>query len=167
MKLLIRAFSSALLLLLVFQVQAQTGNSGQADAKLPKVFLIGEHEQAFEKLTTGYEADLLKVCDNDMQNAFDKWIGMMEEMEAYAKLIEYDLDGVKAWFHVFWDTDGTIEHIAYYLRPNSRNVDLAEMNAFLSSFMNNYKFPMTTETKFHHYTGAAFPVYYKKVGKTD
>lgn len=85
----------------------------------------------------------------------------MEEMEAYSKQIEYNLDGVKAWFHFFWAPDGSIEHIAYYLRPNSKNLDLDEMNAFLVSFMNNYKFPLTTETKYHHYTGATFPVFYQ------
>lgn len=149
-----------------FSASAQNGSTTLLqDGSLPKVFLIGQHEEEFEKLTVSYESDLLTVCESDMGIAFDKWMSMMEEMEAYSKQIEYDLNGVKAWFHFFWKADGSIEHIAYYLRPNSKNLDLDEMNAFLVSFMNNYKFPLVTETKYHHYTGAAFPVRYQTAAK--
>lgn len=144
-------------------LSAQDGmTSLSAQGELPKVFLIGQHEAEFEKLTTSYKESLLSVCDNDMNVAFEKWMGMIEEMEAYSKQIEYDLNGVKAWFHVFWTPDGSIKHIAYYLRPNSKNVDLDEMNAFLTSFMNNYKFPLTSGMQYQHYTGATFPIYYGK-----
>lgn len=141
---------------------AQNGTTSlNQDGALPKVFLIGQHEEEFEALTVSYESDLLTACDSDMNVAFKKWMSMMEEMEAYSKQIEYDLDGVKAWFHFFWTTDGSIEHIAYYLRPNSKNLDLDEMNAFLVSFMNNYKFPLVANAKYHHYTGATFPVFHQ------
>lgn len=157
--------------LMVFTVVAGTAQNGSTaldqDGNLPKVFLIGQHEEAFEKLTVSYESDLLTVCESDMKAAFGKWMSMMEEMEAYSKNIEYDLDGVKAWFHFFWKPDGSIEHIAYYLRPNSKNLDLDEMNAFLVSFMNNYKFPLVAQTKYHHYTGATFPVFHQTTAKNN
>lgn len=141
---------------------AQNGTTAlNADGELPKVFLIGQHEEEFEALTTSYDSDLLAVCDGDMNVAFKKWMSMMEEMEAYSKQIDYDMNGVKAWFHFFWAADGSIEHIAYYLRPNSKNLDLDEMNAFLTGFMNNYKFPLVTDAKYHHYTGANFPVFFQ------
>ena len=147
---------------------AQNGTTTlMEDGRLPKVFLIGQHETEFEELTVSYEKDLLAACEGDMNVAFNKWMSMMEEMEAYSKQIEYNLDGVKSWFHFFWAPDGSIEHIAYYLRPNSKNLDLDEMNAFLVSFMNNYKFPLVAQQKYHHYTGATFPVFYQNTAGAD
>ena len=168
MKTIIKSIAFSLCFMLAsFSMTAQSGSTSlNEDGELPKVFLIGQHEEAFETLTMSYESDLLTACESDMNVAFKKWMSMMEEMEAYSKLIEYDLDGVKAWFHFFWSTDGSIEHIAYYLRPNSKNLDLDEMNAFLTSFMNNYKFPLVTNAKYHHYTGAIFPVFYQNTVKT-
>ena len=159
-------YTICFVLLFSFNALAQNGaTSLDTDGTLPKVFLIGQHEEEFEALTASYEEDLLAACEGDMDVAFGKWMSMMEEMEAYGKQIEYNLDGVKGWFHFFWDTDGRIEHIAYYLRPNSKNLDLDEMNAFLTSFMNNYKFPLVSDTKYHHYTGATFPVFFQNTGE--
>jgi hypothetical protein len=167
MKTIVKSITFSLCFMLAsFSMTAQSGSTSlNDDGQLPKVFLIGQHEEAFEALTMSYESDLLMACESDMNTAFKKWMSMMEEMEAYSKQIEYDLDGVKAWFHFFWANDGSIEHIAYYLRPNSKNLDLDEMNAFLASFMNNYKFPLVSNVKYHHYTGAAFPVFYQSTAK--
>ncbi len=168
MKTILKSLAFSLCFMLTsFSMTAQSGSTSlNENGQLPKVFLIGQHEEAFEALTMSYESDLLNACESDMNVAFKKWMSMMEEMEAYSKQIEYNLDGVKAWFHFFWTTDGSIEHIAYYLRPNSKNLDLDEMNAFLTSFMNNYKFPLVSSSKYHHYTGATFPVFYQSTAKT-
>jgi len=85
-------------------------------------------------------------------------------MEAYAKEINFDINGVKIWVHVFWSADGTINHIAYHLKPNSKNIDDKEFSAFLSSFTNQYKFPLVTKgVNYSHYASAAFPTFSKRV----
>ena len=137
-------------------VNVQTvGN--ETTAELPKVFLLGAHEGAYEQLVVDYETSLLSVCDQDMDQAFQKWFSMLQEMEAYADQISFDIKGVKLWLNVFWEPDGQIKHIAYYLRPNSRNINTDEMTAFFSSFMNHYRFPLISKAPFAHYSSAFFP----------
>jgi hypothetical protein len=133
------------------------------DTTPPKVFILGEHEKAYEQLNLEYSIMLLTACKGNMENAYQKWLSMLNEMEAYATLINYDIKGVKVWLNVFWKEDGTIKHIAYHLKQNSRNIDTAEFTAFLSSFINHYKFPLVTDQKYSHYGSAAFPTHPKKL----
>lgn len=135
------------------------------ESALPKVFILGEEEQVYEKLTRDYEETLLGACDGNMELAVEKWLGMMQEMESYAKKIRFELKGVKLWVHVFWNTDGTLEHIGFRLRPDSRNIRPEELGAFLSSFMNRYKFPVAHEKKYSHYVGVTFPTFLERVEK--
>ena len=133
------------------------------DTTPPKVFILGEHEKAYEQLNLEYSVMLLTACDGNMDSAYQKWLSMLNEMEAYATLINYDIKGVKVWLNVFWNVDGSIKHIAYHLKQNSRNIDTAEFSAFLSSFMNRYKFPLVTNKKYSHYGSAAFPTHPRKL----
>ena len=130
---------------------------------LPKVFILGEHEAQYEALFDDYSALLLEVCNDDMDEAFNKWLSMLEEMEAYANAIEYDIRGIRVWLNVFWEKDGTIKHIAYHLKVNSRNVERDELSAFFSSFMNHYKFPKVASTGYSHYGSASFPTFARKI----
>ena len=65
---------------------------------------------------------------------------------------------------VFWNTDGSIDHIGYVFRTNSRNVRPDEFSAFLSSFTRQYTFPLKSQQKFSHYTIATFPLHTEKNG---
>ncbi|MFT7604235.1 MAG: hypothetical protein ACI8VT_001809 [Saprospiraceae bacterium] len=134
---------------------------------LPKVFILGQHEKAYEKLYEQSSTVLLEVCHDDMNEAFDKWLGMLEEMEAYANQINFDIKGIKIWLNVFWDQDGSIEHLAFHLKANSRNIDQQELSAFFSSFMNHYKFPVVSDRNFSHYGSAAFPTFSRRVKKDE
>jgi hypothetical protein len=123
---------------------------------LPKVFLLGNHESAYENLSSE-GTSLLAICDDDFNLAHGKWNTLLKEMEAHAEMINYDIKGVKMWLHVFWDSKGKIKNIAFYLKPNSRNIKTEEMTAFLTDFVNNYHLPSQYKSKFSHYGGAAFP----------
>lgn len=134
---------------------------------LPKVFILGQHETAYERLFDQHSTVLLEVCDDDMDVAFDKWLSMLEEMEAYATDIDYDIKGIKVWLNVFWNKDGSIKHIAYHLKVNSKNVErIEELSAFFSSFMNNYKFPLVADRNFSHYGSASFPTFSRRIKTT-
>ncbi len=134
-------------------LQAQNGDA------TPTVFVMGKHEAGYEELTQTYKQSLLEACGNDMKMAFDKWLEMMQQMEAYADEIDYNIDGVKVLMHVFWNENGSIAHLGYFLRPNSRNVPAEELTAFFKSFIRQYKFPVSSERKFAHYTKASFPTF--------
>jgi len=151
------------------QLSAHSSNSGimQADTLLPTVFLIGEFETQYTDAIQNYETLLITACDNDMDEAYTKWVSMLEEMEAYSEEIDFDLKGLKGWFNIFWEPNGQISHFAYYLRPVSKNLDLEELNAFFNSFIKNYRFPLVYDKKYSHYGTASFPVFAKIMQKAQ
>ncbi len=124
---------------------------------LPKVFLIGEYEDQYGLLYEVYHDLLLSVCHDDMNLAFDKWMHMLADMEAYANDIDFNLNGVKVWLKVFWDEDGSIRYLSYYLKPNSLNINTSELSAFFTSFINRYQMPIETNLKYTHNGSAQFP----------
>lgn len=137
----------------------------QVDTILPTVFLIGEYENQYFEAIQDYETLLLTACENDMDEAYSKWVSMLEEMEAYSNEINFDLKGLKVWFNIFWEPNGTISHLAYYLKPVSKNLDTAELNAFFKSFINNYRFPLIHDKRYSHYGTASFPVFARVMDK--
>lgn len=134
-----------------------------AQDDVQSVFVLGENEKAYEMLNQDYSQTLLEVSGFDTQKAFEHWMDMMKQMEDYAKKLRFDIKGVKLWLHVFWNEDGTVSHIGYLLRPDSRNIDNLELAAFLKTFSARYKLPVGSSRKFSHYTGANFPIYSEKV----
>ena len=139
---------------------AQPGGSITKPDALPSVFVLGEHEAAYEKLILNHQTQLLNVADNDMERAFRAWIEMVIAMEKYAEKVDFDINGLRFWIHVFWKEDGSVDHIAFHLRPNSRAVDNQLLGGFLRSFSKQYQLPMTSDVPFSHYTSVAFPSSY-------
>ncbi len=138
------------------------GNLNAQNTDLPQVFLLGDEERAYESLTQNYKQSLLEACDNDMKLAFDKWLKMMQDVEAYADKINYDINGIRLLMHVFWNESGKIDYLGFFIRPNSRNVDPAEIKAFFTSFIADYKFDLSSNKKFAHYTKATFPTFHER-----
>jgi len=143
------------------QLYAQPILTAQNGSPLPISFVIGENEEAYSQLMLKYETGLIEICEDDMDLAFQKWSSMLMEMEAYAERIDFDIKGVKLWLNVFWDADGNIKHIGYYLKGNSRNLSSEELSAFFSSFSRHYRFPLVADKAYSHYGSASFPTHYK------
>ena len=133
--------------------------------QLPKVFLLGEHEEGFNELTKKHSDMLLTVCDDNMNVAFTKWQDMLISMESYAEELSYDIKGSKMWLNIFWSPEGRITNIAYYLKPNSRNLDQDKLKLFLISFMNQYNLPISYNKNFSHYGSASFPMISPRSGE--
>ncbi len=138
---------------------AQGTNAAKLPLKqeIPTVFLLGEHDSHYEAMMAE-QTTLLDACNDDMGLAYGKLMGMMKEMEAYADLIDFDLKGINAWIHFFWNPDGSIDHIGFYLKPNSRNVNTELLKNFLSGFAKQYKLPLKYSKKFSHYASFSFPI---------
>lgn len=128
-------------------------------SKHPAVFLIQQESDAFEELSMRYENNLISACDNDMDSAYSNWINMLKEMERFAEDREFDIKGVKMWIKIFWSNDGNVDHIAYFLRPNSRNINTDALTIFFQDFVRFYRFPIETEYEFSHYSSASFPIF--------
>ncbi|MEZ4994382.1 MAG: hypothetical protein R2824_28430 [Saprospiraceae bacterium] len=143
-------------------------NGLYSQEKLPVVFELGQvDEKAYEQLSQEYNQSLLEVANFDMNKAFDQWIELMKSIDAYAARINFaeDIKGVQAFLQVFWSPDGTIDHIGYLLRPDSKNLteqDKKELAAFFSSFARQHRFPLTSTKKFNHYTEVTFPTVVEK-----
>jgi len=131
----------------------------EGDTILPPVFLIGEYENQYNELITDYETLLFTVCDFDMDVAFSKWQSMLKEMDTFAKANNLDLDGVKVWLNVFLKPNGEITHLAYYLKPMSKNIETLELSAFFKEFIKDYRFPLLAKGNYSHYGTASFPVH--------
>lgn len=144
------------------EVQAQMTIPQDQDS-LPNVFLIGQHDKAYGKLLTDNPDLLLSVCDNSMEMAFEKWVNMLHDMEVYAEQQNFDIKGIKMWINVFWNSDGTIEHIAYFPKPNSKNMDYEELTAFIADFIRVYKLDLSHEKGYSHYGSASFPTFSKNI----
>lgn len=162
MKALMPLFLACLLLSagsLVLPVRGQTSSqSFEKEPVLPKVFQLGNHDKQYENIVPGYQT-LLEACGGDMDLAFKKLFSMMKEMEAYADIVGFDLKGVNAWMHFFWKQDGTIDHIGFHLKPNSRNIDTHELETFLNGFTAQYTFPLSSDMQYAHYSSFSFPVF--------
>ncbi len=129
------------------------------NSSLPIVFRIGEHQEAYEALIDAQEQTLLEACDKDVKLAYNKLFSSFREMETVAARSQFDIKGVKLWLHLFWNADGSIAHLGYHLRPNSRNVKRADLEAFLLRFVRYYHFPLVSDVPYALYTSVAFPLY--------
>ncbi|MCI5082015.1 MAG: hypothetical protein MRY78_09990 [Saprospiraceae bacterium] len=141
-------------------VYAQIADSQAND--IPKVFRLGEDEAIYDALVKGYPLSLLEATNNDVKVAFNKWIGVLEDMQTYAEKIRYDIKGVKLRLHVFWNENGSIDHLGYLLREDSKNVNDAELKAFLKSFISRSKMDIESMRRYSFYTTATFPVYVER-----
>jgi len=123
------------------------------------VFYIGEDENNYEKLVQKYNTMLFAVCNNNMELAFDNWTVLLKDLEDFSNKSNIDLKGVKLWLNVFWDKDGTIDHMVFYPKPNSRNLNYDNVKVLLTNFAKTYQSPLKHTTRFSHYGSATFPVF--------
>lgn len=128
---------------------------------LPRVFLLGERDRDFQQTKAAYSATLLEACQGDIETAYYTWMHMMKHFETFAKQQGYELEGLKMWLYVFWNKDGSIAHIGYFLKPNSRNLreeDLPKLGKLFENFSKSYRFPVKSDKGFSNYTHANFPI---------
>jgi hypothetical protein len=143
--------------LVSYNLSAQSSTSS-----IPVVFELGQNEKDYEQLGASYSQSILEVAGNDLELAFTKWLDLMTRMEDYADRISYDIKGLKVWMHVFWSADGSIDHIGYIMREDSRNFAKQELEAFFKTFASKEKIDLKSNKSFSFYTGATFPVYAEK-----
>ena len=129
-----------------------------ASPMLPKAFVLADFEEISEKYAPEYQ-HLLDACDGNLDKAFEKWLEMLTEMERESKKQKINLSGVKMWMQVYFDESGGIDHIGFFLKPNSKNIDQRDLRVFLEKFARSYQFPITANSKYTHYTTVSFPVY--------
>jgi hypothetical protein len=134
----------------------------QDPLNLPRVFMIGEYEKPYEKMSSVYSRLLLNVYHDDIDKAFSAWTSVLISMEDYAREVSFNLNGLKLWMNVFFNVDGSIQHIVYYPKPNSRNMQFDQLTNFLISFCNVYQFKDPIPNRCSHFGSASFPTFAKR-----
>lgn len=136
------------------------GNSLLAQNKeLPRVVNVAKNSTILEELSADYKGSLFLASDTNVVKTMKNWKHLLVGMETYANKINFNLKGVKFWIKVFWAKNGTIDHITYILSDTSININTIDLEAFLRSFMRNYKLPMNALNKFSYDGRVMFPLY--------
>jgi len=150
--------------LTVFATMLVAQPANNQDFGLPQAFIIGEYEADYERMVNSCNEHLLTVCDDSMDEAYNLWLRMLDDIETYAKEKNFEINGVKIWMTVYWNYDGTIQHIVYYPKPNSKNMDFEKLTDFFNGFSEVYTFPKQSTSCFSHYGSASFPSFSQSRG---
>ena len=134
---------------------------------LPSVFMIGEHEKAYAQMLNAQPDLLMTVCDDNMDKAYENWLNFLQAVEQYAIENDVDINGVKIWINVFWNPNGKIKHIAFFPKPNSKNMDYDNVKVLFSQFILSYETDLEYSKLFCHYGSASFPRFITTSGKVD
>lgn len=124
----------------------------------PTAFVIREDPTAFEALNEVYHTLLLTACENNMDKAYKEWQRVLFSLNIFAKQNDVDLQGVKMWIKIFWSKDGYVKHIAYDLKPQSKQIKKKELTKLIEEFILSYQEPVTSyDYQFSHYGSVAYP----------
>lgn len=127
------------------------------------IFEIGKDEQNYKQICDAYPETLLTWKRDDYTQSALLWFDFLKSMETYSESIQFNLNGLKLWLHIFWNEKGGIDYMGYYIHPESRQIDKVELNAFLNAFSRLASKPdFKSGMKISHYTSATFPTF---VGK--
>jgi hypothetical protein len=129
---------------------------------LPEVFLIGEYEDQYLLLSNEHPEAFMALYNNNIDLAFKGWSEFLMDIEDYASELNFDIKGAKLWLNVYFKADGTIAHLAFFPKPNSRNIPEEQMVAFFKSFVRQYKFTEQADQGFQHSAGASFPTFFHR-----
>lgn len=152
---------SPLLFLLLLGLSSFNGLSAQ---EMRKAFMLGQNETQYDQLRAEHARTLLTVFNNNQEAALQSWFQLLQKMEAYSEKINFDVNGLKLYLNVFWNTDGSIAYIGALPKPDSKNVKKEDLLAFFSSFIRQYTPDgLSSDRKFSHYTTVAFPTFAKKI----
>ncbi|WP_235296700.1 hypothetical protein [Portibacter marinus] len=147
----------------LFFTQAQSASGTDSSTEVPTTFLISEDDFAYGELVSNTPTSLLEVCDDAMNIAYKKWIYMLADMEDQAVEEGFEIRGLKIWINVFWNADGSIDHIVYYPKPNSKNIEYKDFTKFLNRFAEKHRMDIKSDVNFAHYGSASFPTFVEQM----
>ncbi len=124
--------------------------------------MIGQYEDQYLALSQKYPATFMSVYHDDIELAYRSWSNILMDMEDYAGSIDFDIKGVKLWINIYFNQDGTIAHLAFFPKPNSRNIQDEYLAAFFKNFVRDYKMQVTADKGFQNSASGAFPTFFHR-----
>lgn len=155
-----------IILFLTLSIIANTFAQTETDT-LPSVFMIGEYEQQYNAMLSVQPDLLMSVCEGDMEKAYNNWLNFLVGMEQFAIEQEVDINGIKIWINVFWNEDGSLKHIAFYPKPNSKNMEYEYVKVLFTQYSEQYTSELRNEKIFCHYGSASFPSFITTSAKEE
>ncbi len=148
-----------LLIFCCFLLSSKITFASNTTDTLPKVFLLGEvNETEFEKMEANYSVSLLDINNGDMNIAYKQWMDLLSYIENECQNNSFDIKGAKMWLNVYYNKDGKLDYLGYFLKANSRNIKTDELNAILKLVVKNYSGAMAYSKKYSHNSNASFPL---------
>lgn len=132
-----------------------------------RVSMIGDDESLQSSLNIECSDILINIQGLDMSQAYTIWLSMLSDLEKYADRMSFDIKGLRLWINVYWEEDGSIRHINYYPKPNSKNIDFEQFSHFLNGFANDYRLLLKHSSCFSHFGSASFPTFYDQLLKKE
>lgn len=151
-----------LLITLTLLLDFAIAQSIKTDVSIPRVFIIGEYEDQYMMLSKKHPAIFSSVYNNDIDKAFRGYSYLLMDIEDYAEELNFNIKGVKLWLNIYFNADGTIEHLAFYPKPNSRNVPIDQLSAFFKNFVTQYRHPVRAQKAYYHSASAGFPTFFSR-----
>lgn len=147
---------------LAFLLDQANAQSDVSTITVPNVFLIGEYEDQYLALSHKHPATFMSVYHDDIDLAYRSWTNILMDIEDYAGDLNFDIKGTKMWINLYFNPDGTIAHLAFFQKPNSRYIPLEHLTAFFRNFVQYYHLQVKTEKGFQHSASAAFPTFFHR-----
>lgn len=126
---------------------------------LPVVFTVGEYGKQYEELVSDCELPLLQAAGKSMDQSSEHWLRVMQEIEKFCEMHDFDIKGVKLWVNIFWNADGRIRHIVYFPKRSSRNIDFARLGNLLGAFAMQSEARLRAPDCYSHFGSASFPTH--------
>lgn len=125
---------------------------------------MGEYEAAYSQITSDHSTMLLSACDNDMDAAYKVWTDVLIRLEKRAKKSDLDINGLKIWINFFWSPDGSVDHITFFPKPTSKNIDFEELKTLLMDLSEGLYIDLSEKdlsSGVAHYGSASFPIFHQ------
>lgn len=147
---------------LILILESAHAQSHVQSTGLPAVFLIGEYEDRYLELSEQHPDMFMTVYKNNLDQAYKGWSELLMDIEDYAADLKFDIKGAKLWMNIYFNPDGTISNLAFFPKPNSRNIPEEQLVAFFKNFVRQYRFLETSSRGFQHSASASFPTFFHR-----
>jgi hypothetical protein len=143
----------------VKKAKTSTNNRATFSKTYPTAFVIGEYSTTFEKLNDQYNLQLLAVCDNNLDKAYQQWKRTLSDIDRFAQINGMSLKGTKMWIKIYWSKEGQIKHIAYDLKRQSKKISKKKFTQLLKKYIASKPEPfMKAAGRFSHYGSVNYPI---------
>ncbi len=126
---------------------------------MPSVFTVGEYGKEYEALVSDCDLALFHISGQSMDTAYMHWLGVLKDIEHFAQSNKFDIRGVKIWNNIFWNADGSIEHIVYFPKRSSRNINFDQFGKMLEDYIKHAKSFLLSGGCYSHFGSASFPTH--------